>query len=83
MDGAVWGEGLEFSFGCVKFEMNENTNSLKLRYKVVLLILYCDSVVIIYWFFFLRIVNLPWVGQVGLALHCIYFKVGQTTIVCG
>lgn len=57
-----WGEGLEFSFGLVKFEMNQNTNALKLNMSV-LLIFSCDTV------YLLKIVNLPWEGQVGLALH--------------
>lgn len=52
VDGAILGEGVEFSFGYVKFEMNQNTNSLKLSYMAVLLILYCDTVVIIHRFFF-------------------------------
>lgn len=47
MDGAILSEGLEISFGHVKFERNQNTNLTKLRYKTAILILCHDSVVIV------------------------------------
>lgn len=47
VDGAILSEGLEISFGHVKFERNQNTNLMKLRYKTAILILCHDSVVIV------------------------------------